>query len=99
EITRQTRIVTANDKDSAAVGRYLAGVLRPSTGFPLPVGRDDKEPRGDHGDIALLIGASQQVGKAGYELTVTKHGVTLRANTSDGLFAGVQTLRQLLPAT
>jgi hexosaminidase len=30
---------------------------------------------------------------------VTKHGVTLRANSSDGLFAGVQTLRQLLPAT
>jgi hypothetical protein len=26
EITRQTRIVTANDKDSAAVGRYLADV-------------------------------------------------------------------------
>ena len=60
EITRQTRIVTANDKDSAAVGRYLADVLRPSTGFPLPIGRADRE-HGEHGTIALLISPHYRV--------------------------------------
>jgi hexosaminidase len=92
-ITRDTRIF-AGSADAVAVGEYLAGVLRPSTGFSLPVTRSDRED----GGISLRLGASRQVGDAGYELTVARHGVLLRANTSDGLFAGVQTLRQLLPA-
>ncbi|GAA0254213.1 family 20 glycosylhydrolase [Saccharothrix mutabilis subsp. mutabilis] len=78
-----------------AVGDFLAGVLRPSTGFPLPV----EDTTGTPADgIALLIGgAPATVGDQGYQLTVTTAAVTLRANTPAGLFAGVQTLRQLLP--
>jgi hexosaminidase len=96
ELTRQTKILTqAGSADAAAVGRYLAGVLRPSTGFALPVTASGHE---QHGISLLLGGADRQVGDSGYDLRVSRHGVTLRANTSDGLFAGVQTLRQLLPA-
>ncbi|HEV2783137.1 MAG TPA: beta-N-acetylhexosaminidase [Actinophytocola sp.] len=95
EITRQTKIVTPPAAGEVAdVGRYLAGVLRPSTGFPLPVSRGG----GQSGNISLALGASGQVGASGYELTVRRTGVSLRANTAAGLFAGVQTLRQLLPA-
>ncbi|MDQ0379101.1 beta-N-acetylhexosaminidase [Amycolatopsis thermophila] len=75
------------------VADYLAGVLRPSTGYRLPVVERTKAP-----SIALELRATAQVGDQGYQLTVARGGVTLRANTSDGLFAGVQTLRQLLPA-
>jgi hexosaminidase len=95
EINRQTKILTeARSADAAAVGRYLAGVLRSSTGFALPVTPAGHEQSG----ISLLLGADRQLGDSGYDLRVSRHGVTLRANTADGLFAGVQTLRQLLPA-
>ncbi|GLZ32160.1 beta-N-acetylhexosaminidase [Lentzea sp. NBRC 105346] len=71
---------------------YLAGVLRPSTGFALPI---------EHGvsgtGIALLIGADARVGDHGYQLDVTPKNVVIRAKTASGLFAGVNTLRQLLP--
>jgi hexosaminidase len=79
------------------VGDYLAGVLRPATGYPLPVISWDEFHLPS---ISLELGdAEQRVGKAGYQLEVTKAGVEIRANTADGLFSGVQTLRQLLPAS
>ncbi|HEU5475754.1 MAG TPA: beta-N-acetylhexosaminidase [Actinophytocola sp.] len=91
EITRRTKILAPSG--GTDVGRYLAGVLGPSTGFPLPVSRSGT----GGGNIALVLGASTRVGESGYELSVRRQGVTLRANTAAGLFAGVQTLRQLLP--
>jgi hexosaminidase len=76
------------------VADYLAGVLRPSTGYRLPVVPAAKSPA-----ITLLLGPTAKVGDQGYQLDVARTGVTIRANTTDGLFAGVQTLRQLLPAS
>jgi hexosaminidase len=81
--------------DAAKVGRQLADVLRPSTGFPIPV-----VPAWFHGNgISLLLGgADQRVGQEGYQLTVHRNEIVIRANTAAGLFAGSQSLRQLLPA-
>ncbi|MFF0366462.1 beta-N-acetylhexosaminidase [Micromonospora sp. NPDC005087] len=78
------------------VGRQLADTLRPATGYPLPVLPVRSTPLPE---IALVIGgADGRVGQEGYQLDVTRHGVTIRANTPAGLYAGTQTLRQLLPA-
>ncbi|NUT96246.1 MAG: family 20 glycosylhydrolase [Saccharothrix sp.] len=92
-LTASTKIYTT--AAAHAVGDFLAGVLRPSTGYPLPV----EDTTGTPSDgIALLIGgAPGTVGDQGYQLTVTTSAITLRATTPAGLFAGVQTLRQLLP--
>jgi hexosaminidase len=80
--------------DVADVGDYLAGVLRSSTGYPIPVSVGS----GGSGTIELLLsGAPASVGAQGYQLTVTGTGVVVRANQAAGLFAGVQTLLQLLP--
>ncbi|MFD0203022.1 family 20 glycosylhydrolase [Saccharothrix carnea] len=93
-ITADTRIHTT--AAARAVGDHLAALLRPSTGYALPVTDTTGTPADG---IALLIGgAPASVGDQGYQLTVTAASVQLRANTPAGLFAGVQTLRQLLPA-
>ncbi|MEU4523076.1 family 20 glycosylhydrolase [Amycolatopsis sp. NPDC024027] len=92
-----TKIVTeAGSAPARQVGDYLAGVLRPSTGFALPVSDAPASVPSD--SIALLLGgAPASVGAQGYQLVSTASSVTVRATTADGLFAGVQTLRQLLP--
>ncbi|MGH8880871.1 MAG: beta-N-acetylhexosaminidase, partial [Stackebrandtia sp.] len=74
------------------VGDYLAGVLRRSTGFALPVtGR----PAAGAITLALSKGVA---GPEAYRLDVTAGGVKLTARSAQGLFRGVQTLRQLFPA-
>jgi hexosaminidase len=82
--------------DDANTGGYLAGVLRASTGYALPL----TVGSGGHGTIALsLSGAPASVGTEGYRLTVGAGGVLIQAQQAAGLFHGVQTLLQLLPAT
>lgn len=86
-------ITTPGDApEVTAVAEYLATILRRSTGFPVPV--DEGDPAPDGGIGMELTG--DLTGEA-YELEVTGSTVRLRAGTAEGLFRGVQTLRQLLP--
>src|SRR2546423_1759607 len=84
-----TKIVTeAGSAPARQVGDYLAGVLRPSTGFALPVSDASASVPSD--SIALLLsGAPASVGAQGYQLVSTASSITVRAQTADGLFAGV----------
>ena len=82
---------------AAQVGDYLAGVLRPATGFALPVDKAFIAHAFD--PIQLLVAPDPSLGDEGYQLTVNTNSVVLTANKPAGLFAGVQTLRQLLPAS
>jgi hexosaminidase len=77
---------------ATGVANLLAATLRRSTGFALPV----SDTTGN-GITLSLSGADPQVGAQGYQLEVTANGVTIKATTTAGLFAGTQTLRQLLP--
>ncbi|MGW0662006.1 beta-N-acetylhexosaminidase [Streptodolium elevatio] len=81
--------------DAARVGALLAGMLRPATGYALPVREFDEDapPSG----IALVLEPDGPDGVEGYRLTVTAEAVEIRAARSAGLVNGVQTLRQLLP--
>src|SRR5688500_10223321 len=73
--------------DALPVASLLADLL----GLPV-------SPSGRPGGIALLLScADPGPGDEGYRLDVAAEGVTLRANRPAGLFAGAQTLRQLLP--
>ncbi|WP_372504295.1 beta-N-acetylhexosaminidase [Streptomyces spinosisporus] len=90
-ITRDTRIRVAGSPAARRVGEYLAGVLRPSTGYRLPVTAHGG------GGIQLRL-AKGPFGAEGYRLDSGGKGVTITAAEPAGLFHGVQTLRQLLPA-
>ncbi|MEO7349453.1 MAG: family 20 glycosylhydrolase, partial [Terrimesophilobacter sp.] len=71
---------------AAPVAEYLVNLLRPMTRLSLPLS--------GRGNIILSIEAGHPPG--GYELTVAPGGIRITANDPEGLFDGVQTLRQLL---
>ncbi|MEW2484998.1 beta-N-acetylhexosaminidase [Streptomyces sp. NPDC048411] len=94
-ITAGTKIRVDDDSGEARrIGTYLAGVLRPSTGYALPV-----TGRGGGDGIRLRLGSDDsELGAEGYTLKSSHGSVTITARGPAGLFHGVQTLRQLLPA-
>jgi hexosaminidase len=85
--------VPGGSAGAVAVGEYLARLLRPSTGYPVPVTRLPLP-----GGITLRLGKGDGLGAEGYRLDAGRSGVVIRADAPAGLFHGVQTLRQLLPA-
>ncbi|HEV7933585.1 MAG TPA: beta-N-acetylhexosaminidase [Actinomadura sp.] len=89
-LTPETEI-SAPPGPARAVADSLAELLRPPTGFPLRI-------RPEAGDIALSLDGPGRLGPEGHLLEISEEGVRLRARTAAGLFRGVQTLRQLLPA-
>ncbi|QOV38169.1 beta-N-acetylhexosaminidase [Streptomyces ferrugineus] len=90
-ITPSTRIHVDDSRETRRVGEYLAHILRPSTGYRLPVTAHGA------GGIQLRL-AKGPFGAEGYRLDSGRKGVTITAAQPAGLFHGVQTLRQLLPA-
>lgn len=97
--TPQTRILApAGEAEAWRNAEYLAGVLRPLTGYDLPVvAASGAQTVGQL--LLTLSGAEATIGNEGYQLAIALDGVTLRANAGPGLFYGVQTLLQLLPAS
>ena len=100
-LTRSARIVAAPGANATAelpVADNLAAYLRPSTGYRLRTVVGTPRP----GDIVLAIGDPGTLGPAhraeGYQLVTTTSGVKIEAPTPHGLYNGIQTLRQLLPA-
>jgi hexosaminidase len=76
---------------AAIMAEELATTLRPATGYELTTAE------GAEGDIRLIIEAGAEWKKEEYRLAVQRKSVTLTAGTSEGLFRGIQTVRQLLP--
>ncbi|MGV9316973.1 beta-N-acetylhexosaminidase [Streptomyces sp. NPDC003691] len=76
-----------------AVAEQLAAVLRPSTGYRLPV----TPGAGADGIQLRLDPAGSALGAEGYRLTSSPATVALVAREPAGLFRGIQTLRQLFP--
>ena len=89
--------VQGESEELRKIGNYLADRLRPSTGFAIDVISAEKIP--GSGNIYLsLSGTESKPGDESYELSITKKMVVLSAGSPAGLFRGVQTIRQLLPA-
>lgn len=90
-LNENTVIVTGNPD----VGRYLQESLRPATGYLFEL---KSRGAGNAIHLHLLGKKSKDLGDEGYKLGVKADRVDIEANSEAGLFYGVQTLRQLLPA-
>ena len=91
--------VIAEDDGAAAeltnTGEYIAEVFRASTGYELPV-VEKTEP--ENGDITLRLNPDGGYAEQAYAIDVTTDQVIIEAGAPVGIFYGVQTLRQMLPA-
>jgi hexosaminidase len=97
QISPETTIAVRGPQRAVDVGEFLANVMRHSTGYPLPVVSQQMGAPPIPMSISLRISAGDLSGEE-YLVDVAAGAVVVRAGTPEGLFRGVQTLRQLLPA-
>lgn len=94
-LTDSVRIIVASeDAEVSRTAEWLAALLRPSTGFVVPVSSGAPV----RGAIVLRLAPNASQSPEGYQLSVWRDSVVVIANAPAGVFHGVQTLRQLLPA-
>jgi len=91
-LTKDAKISFNNSKCNE-IAEMLVKKLNTPTGFNL------KAVMGIKGSIQLNINLTQDnvLGKEGYSLVSSAKGVIITANTTSGLFYGIQTLFQLFP--
>jgi hexosaminidase len=94
-ISPKTRVI-AEGKASAEAGK-LIDALAPAMGFGLKRADDAKKVSGTI-TLTLAAGLAKTLGSEGYTLEVNVDRIEIKSAGAAGLFYGVQTLRQLLPA-
>jgi hexosaminidase len=87
--------IESGSNEELETANYLASKLRTATGFKILVNSTSKP---EEGSIVLAKTQGEHGTGEDYELAVSEDQVRLSSTTSEGLFRGVQTLRQLLPA-
>ena len=89
-------VASGSGADAERIGGDLAYLLAGPLGTPARTLSPDEAP--PPRSVRLTIDPSKTaLGLEGYELAVVPDGVTLTAAQPNGLFYGVQTIRQLLP--
>jgi len=89
QLTDQTTL-GATTPEAKTIAEFFAAKMRTATGYNIQVA--------DKGDIKLIIDSKLKTNDEGYTLNVTPKGVTIKGKTAQGLFYGMQSLMQLLPA-
>ncbi|MCL1946443.1 MAG: beta-N-acetylhexosaminidase [Chitinivibrionia bacterium] len=98
-LTKNSKIVIKANKNydeiKQNIAEYLSAIIRKSTGFTTRIALSGENSW--CGDIILALDYSEESTEA-YTLKVERNLVTITANSPQGLFYGVQTLRQMFGA-
>ncbi len=94
EINKQTKILF--ERGTENVARYLKDILEPALGYDI--GLEELNNSSKNNSIILRLSKlNSGLGNEGYTLTTNPDNIIIEANELNGLFYGIQTLRQLLP--
>ena len=91
-LNKNTKIY-ASTPEAKTVAEFFAAKMNTATGYQIATA--DKETSDG---ISLVIDGSLDVNDEGYTLDVADSGVRIKAKTPQGLFYGMQSFLQLLPA-
>jgi len=98
-ISKSTTIMVENpDPASIRVANMLADRLRTAGGISLEVVEAEKYTPRKNVILFTTVGSDSTLGNEGYQLLVSKNNVLIKAPAAAGLFYGMQTIFQLLPA-
>lgn len=92
-----TIVVSTSDSSLYPLARHFAEWITPATGYTLKLVHD--KPVGKYIRLSLDATAKDLKTSEGYKLSVTEYGIQLSAQKAAGIFYGLQTLRQLFPAS
>ncbi|MBO9619238.1 MAG: family 20 glycosylhydrolase [Niabella sp.] len=83
----------ANNKAAADVARYFGNYIKQLSGYDV-----NNKSTAKNKTIRFRIAPVDQAGTEGYSISVAPTKITIQANQAKGLFYGVQSLMQTLPA-
>lgn len=89
-VVNKNTAFAATSPEAKTIAEFFAAKMRTATGYDIQVA--------EKGNISLAIDATLDTNDEGYTLDVTPENVTVKAKTAQGLFYGMQSFMQLLPA-
>lgn len=84
-------------EELSKIAEFLRGKLKPATGFEFNIIKGDNPPKGSI--YLTTVGSEKYWNNEEYKIMVTSDNVKIIASKPEGISRGVQTLRQLLPAS
>ncbi|MFZ4549343.1 MAG: beta-N-acetylhexosaminidase, partial [Bacteroidales bacterium] len=98
-LQKDTRIlIDENNNELNELAQLLATKFEFSAGFPVKVGMYKPGSKLKNVIVLTLENPDVNLGKEGYTLDVSRKDVFIRSLSANGIFYGVQSLLQLLPA-
>lgn len=99
-INENTKIYVKGNNESEdieinSIAELLKKKIEPATGYTFNIIKGNESL--SNSIYLTTIGGKEELGNEGYEIEITEDGVKITAYKPEGLFRGIQTIRQLLP--